>query len=62
VSTVSVSFIRASQQRAGSGRSTFWGIWYPDGANALPQTPSPGLAQEIQPASAAVIQSCVTGT
>ncbi|HEV3328361.1 MAG TPA: hypothetical protein VGZ33_03100 [Acidimicrobiales bacterium] len=40
----------------------FWGVWYADGANALPQTPSPGLAQEIQPASAAVIQSCFTGT
>ena len=38
----------------------FWGIWYADGANALPQTPSPGLAQKIQPASAAVIKSCFT--
>lgn len=40
----------------------FWGIWYADGANALPQTPSPGLAQEIQPESAAVIQRCYTQT
>ncbi len=39
----------------------FWGVWYADGANALPQTPSPGLAQEIQPASAAVIKACYTG-
>jgi len=36
----------------------FWGIWYSDGANALPSTPSPGLAQEIQPASAQVIKTC----
>jgi hypothetical protein len=36
----------------------FWGIWYADGANALPSTPSPGLAQEIQPASAQVIKNC----
>ena len=40
----------------------FWGIWYADGADALPQTPSPGLPQEIQPASAAVIQRCYTGS
>jgi Glycoside Hydrolase Family 113 len=39
----------------------FWGIWYADGANAMPATPSPSLAQEIQPASAAVIKSCYTG-
>jgi hypothetical protein len=38
----------------------FWGVWYADGASALPSTPSPGLAQEIQPASAAVIKSCYT--
>jgi glycosyl hydrolase family 113 len=36
----------------------FWGIWFVDGADALPSTPSPGLAQEIQPASAQVIASC----
>jgi hypothetical protein len=36
----------------------FWGIWYADGADALPSTPSPGLAQKIQPASAQVIKSC----
>jgi hypothetical protein len=36
----------------------FWGIWYADGSNALPSTPSPGLAQEIQPASAQVIKAC----
>jgi hypothetical protein len=40
----------------------FWGIWYADGADAMPTTPSPGLAQKIQPASAAVIKSCYTGT
>jgi hypothetical protein len=40
----------------------FWGIWYTDGGNAMPQTPAPGLAQEVQPASAAVIQRCFTGT
>ncbi|HEV3213438.1 MAG TPA: hypothetical protein VGZ03_08605 [Acidimicrobiales bacterium] len=39
----------------------FWGIWYSMGANAVLQTPSPGLAQEIQPASAAVIKHCYTG-
>jgi Glycoside Hydrolase Family 113 len=39
----------------------FWGVWYADGANALPSTPSPDLAQKIQPASAAVIKSCYTG-
>ncbi len=36
----------------------FWGIWYADGDAALPAVPSPGLAQEIQPASAQVIRSC----
>ena len=39
-----------------------WGIWYADGANAMPSTPDSALAQEIQPASAAVIKSCYTGT
>ena len=40
----------------------FWGIWYAAGADALLPTPSPGLAQEIQPASAAVIKHCYTGS
>ena len=36
----------------------FWGVWYRDGDAALPSQPSPGLAQEIQPASAQVIRNC----
>ena len=39
----------------------FWGVWYADGANAVLTTPDPSLAQEIQPASAAVIKHCYTG-
>ena len=38
----------------------FWGIWYSDGANAVLTTPGPGLAQKIQPESAAVIKACYT--
>jgi hypothetical protein len=39
----------------------FWGIWYSAGGSAVLTTPEPGLAQEIQPASAAVIKRCYTG-
>ena len=40
----------------------FWGIWYSNGANAVLTTPGPGLTQEIQPESVAVIKKCYTGT
>jgi hypothetical protein len=40
----------------------FWGVWYSNGANAVLATPGPGLTQEVQPESAAVIQKCYTGT
>ena len=33
----------------------FWGIWYYNGADAALTTPGPGLTQEIQPESVAVI-------
>jgi hypothetical protein len=39
----------------------FWGIWYSNGADAVLTTPGPGLTQEIQPESAAVIKQCYTG-
>jgi len=39
----------------------FWGIWYSDGANAVLTTPGPGLAQRVQPESAAVIKNCYLG-
>ena len=39
----------------------FWGIWYANGANAVLTAPGPGLTQEIQPESAAVIKECYTG-
>jgi hypothetical protein len=36
----------------------FWGVWYTDGANGILKTPDAARAQEIQPASAAVIRAC----
>jgi hypothetical protein len=36
----------------------FWGVWYADGANAVLTAPNAGRAQEIQPASVAVIKAC----
>ena len=40
----------------------FWGVFYQNGANAVLTTPNSNYTQEIQPASAAVIKSCYTGT
>jgi hypothetical protein len=40
----------------------FWGVFYDNGAAAVLTTPGPGLTQEIQPESAAVIKACYTGT
>jgi hypothetical protein len=40
----------------------FWGVFYDNGAQAVLTTPGPGLTQEIQPDSVAVIKHCYTGT
>ena len=55
--SMACSFFRTHDMRG----IYFWGVWYADGANAVLTTPDPSLAQEIQPASAAVIKHCYTG-
>ena len=39
----------------------YWGVWYRDGANAFPKSPTANDPQGVQPASAAVIKKCFTG-
>jgi hypothetical protein len=40
----------------------YWGVFYDNGAAAVLTEPGPGLTQEIQPESVAVIKECYTGT
>jgi glycosyl hydrolase family 113 len=56
--SMACSFFRLHKMRG----IYFWGIFYDNGADAVLTTPGPGLTQEIQPASVAVIKQCYTGT